>query len=253
MARIFITGSSDGLGLLTAKKLISEGHRVVLHARNKNRAQNTIDQAPGAENVLIGDLSDIAETKKLASKVNELGKFDSIIHNAGILHVSEKEKNKDGVPLLFAVNTLAPYILTALINRPKRLVYTCSSMHMQGNASEANLKAFIEGKTFPSYSDTKLHDLILALALDRKWPNVVVNAVDPGWVPTKMGGSNARDDLNKGFETQAWLAVSQDAEALKSGRLLFHKNEVKFHKQAAMVEIQEKLVAVCEKISGVTL
>ena len=156
------------------------------------------------------------------------------------------------MPLLFAVNTLAPYMLTALIERPERLVYTSSGMHRQGDASNAKLAVLAEGKAFPSYSDTKLHDLILALAVGRKWPGVISNAVDPGWVPTKMGGAGAPDDLDKGYETQVWLSIAQEAEALKSGRLLFHKKEVEFNIQAAQEDIQEKLLAVCEKISGVT-
>lgn len=252
MARIFITGSSDGLGLLAAKKLIAEGHRVVLHARNEERAQHAVCHAPGAESVVIGDLSSMEETKQLARKVNKLGMFNAIIHNAGILNVADKAKSKDGLPLIFAVNTLAPYMLTALIERPERLVFTCSSMHRQGDAGEAKLAALEAGKAFPTYSDTKLHDLILALAVSRRWPDVISNAVDPGWVPTKMGGAGAPDDLDKGYETQAWLAVAQDADALKCGRLLFHKKEVEFNKQAAQENIQEKLLAVCERLSGIS-
>nr|WP_321453984.1 SDR family NAD(P)-dependent oxidoreductase [uncultured Carboxylicivirga sp.] len=253
MSRVFITGSSDGLGLLAAQKLIADGHQVVLHARNDERAKSAIDKAPGAETVLIGDLSVINETKELAYKVNELGEFDAVIHNAGILHVEEKAKSKDGVPLLFAVNTLAPYILTALIHPPKRLVYTCSSMHRQGDARETKLEALANGNVFPSYSDTKLHDLILALAVQRKWPDVVTNAVDPGWVPTKMGGAGARDDLHKGYETQTWLATSTNEKALKGGRLLFHQKEVDFNPQAKDIIIQNKLLSICEQISGVKI
>ena len=253
MSRIFITGSADGLGLLAAKKLISEGHQVVLHARNEERAKEAMRQAPGAENVLVGDLSVISETKQLALKVNELGKFNTVIHNAGILHVPEKAKSKDGLPLLFAVNTLAPYILTALTTRPERIIYLSSSMHRQGDASNTMLESIAQGKVFPSYSDTKLYDLILALAFGNKWPDVIVNAVDPGWVPTKMGGAGARDNLDKGYETQAWLAVSDEAKALERGRLLFHKQEVDFKQQAAQKDIQDTLLKLCEEISQVSL
>ena len=252
MARIFITGSADGLGNLAAKKLVAEGHEVVLHARNEERAKHAFSKVPGAEKVLIADLSNIEETKNLAKQVNELGSFDAIIHNAGILNVSSNAKSKDDLPLLFAVNTLAPYILTAMINRPERLIYMSSSMHRGGNAREDQLDAILEGKKNPSYSDTKLHDLILALSVARKWPEVVSNAVDPGWVPTKMGGSSAPDSLQKGFETQAWLATSNDADALKSGRLLFHQKEVDFNQQAAQRDIQEKLLAICEELSQVS-
>ncbi len=252
MARIFITGSSDGLGQLAAKKLVAEGHQVILHARNEERAKQAISKVPGAEKVLIADLSGIEETKRLAEQVNALGSFDAIIHNAGILNVPSNGKSKDGLPLLFAVNTLATYILTAMINRPKRLIYLSSSMHLGGDARENQLNAILEGKKNPGYSDTKLHDLILALAVAREWPEVISNAVDPGWVPTKMGGSSAPDSLEKGFETQVWLATSNDTEALKSGHLLFHKKEVSINRQAAQQGIQEKLLAICEELSQVS-
>ena len=252
MARIFITGSSDGLGQLAAKSLVKIGHEVVLHARNKERAKDALAAVPGAEKVLTADLSSIEETKKLAEEVNDLGSFDAVIHNAGIYRVSTGVKSKDGLPLIFAVNSIAPYILTALINRPKRLVYLSSGLHRGGNAGESELDALLEGKNEPGYSDTKLHDLILSMAVDRKWGGTISNAVDPGWVPTKMGGSSASDDLDKGYETQVWLAVAKDEEATKSGRYLFHKKERNFNQQAKDEKTQEKFLAICEKLTGVS-
>src|SRR6516164_8694388 len=130
MARIFITGSADGLGQLSAKSLIDQGHQVVLHARNTKRGRDAIEQNPGAETVLTGDLSDIEETKSLAREVNRLGKFDAVIHNAGVYQRFSKE--------IFAVNTLAPYVLTCLIERPRRLIYLSSGMHLQGRAKLEN-------------------------------------------------------------------------------------------------------------------
>ena len=124
MARIFITGSADGLGALAAKSLVEKRHQVVLHARNEKRGLDALKKISGAENVLTGDLSSIEETIKLADKVNSLGTFDAVIHNAGVYRASSKE--------IFSVNTLAPYILTCLIQKPKRLIYLTSGMHFQG-------------------------------------------------------------------------------------------------------------------------
>src|SRR5438128_52402 len=115
MARIFITGSADGLGLLSAKALVADGHQVVVHARNAARAQDALARTPGAETVLTADLSRIEDTKLLAAKVNKLGLFDAVIHNAAVYHSPGNE--------IFAVNTLAPYILTCLIQKPQRLIY----------------------------------------------------------------------------------------------------------------------------------
>jgi NAD(P)-dependent dehydrogenase (short-subunit alcohol dehydrogenase family) len=239
MARIFITGSVDGLGQLAAKLLVRQGHRVVLHARNAERGKVAMEKVPGAEQVLLGDLSVNEETINLADKVNAAGHFDAIIHNAAVYQSAASE--------IFAVNSLAPYILTCLIQKPERLIFMSSGMHHQGNPNLQNLS----GTPFLcSYSDSKLHILILTKAVARKWPDVYVNAVNPGWVPTKMGGSNAPDNLNEGAETQAWLAVSNTDEARVSGRYFFHKQEKHYLQAADEIIIQDKLLSIYEKISG---
>ena len=129
MVRVFITGSSDGLGLLAARVLIEQGHEVVVHGRNEGRSREALAAAPGARGVVSGDLSTIAGTRRVANEVNKLGLVDAVIHNAGIGYREGRVEIEPGVPTVFAVNVLAPYILTALIERPKRLVYVSSGMH----------------------------------------------------------------------------------------------------------------------------
>jgi NAD(P)-dependent dehydrogenase (short-subunit alcohol dehydrogenase family) len=241
MARIFITGSSDGLGLMAAQFLASKGHQVVLHARNAERGDDALRKLPGAEKVLTADLSNMEETKELAAKVNALGNFDAIIHNAGVYHATNE--------MIFAVNTLAPYILTCLIHKPGRLIYMSSGLHLHGNP---DLKNFSWDKVGASYSDSKLHDVILCMAVARKWPGVYANAVNPGWVPTKMGGSGAPDSLEKGFLTQAWLAVSSDPQARVSGCYFYHKEQKDYLPEAGDMNVQEKFLALCAEISGIS-
>lgn len=190
MARIFITGSTDGIGLLAAQKLLALGHNVLLHARNETRGRQAIEKLPGAEGFVAADLRELKEIKSLANKVNDFGAFDAIIHNAGTYQAPAKE--------MFAVNTLAPYILTSLIHKPKRLVYISSDLHLQGHPKLEYFKTNVERI---SYSDTKLHVMMLAKAIAKHWRDVYANAVTPGWVPTKMGGQGAPDDLNKGADT----------------------------------------------------
>ena len=242
MARIFITGSADGLGLMAAKLLVKEGHQVVLHARNSERGKHALDNLPAAEKVLLAELSSIDETKRLADEVNALGSFDAIIHNAGVYQASPN--------VIFRVNSLAPYILTCLIEKPKRLVYLSSGMHLQGDPTLKGLTGHTPGC---SYSDSKLHDVILSMAVSGKWPDVLSNSVNPGWVATKMGGAGAPDNLQEGSETQVWLAVSTDEKAKVSGRYFHHKKEDHYLPQAAEAVVQEKFIDLCRAISGVDL
>jgi NAD(P)-dependent dehydrogenase (short-subunit alcohol dehydrogenase family) len=245
MAKIFITGSTDGLGYLAARLLLSQGHEVVLHARNAERAQQVQKKLSGEEKVLIADLSNIEETKILASEVNAIGSFDAIIHNAGVNQVTNE--------VIFAVNTLAPYILTCLIKKPKRLIYISSGMHLHGNPNMEPLADVTKRAShYPTYSDSKLHVLMLCKAVSRKWPEVYANAVNPGWVPTKMGGAGAPDNLEKGYQTQAWLAVSNDDAAKVSGFYFYHQKQKDYLYAADDPALQEKFLTVCEKISGVS-
>jgi NAD(P)-dependent dehydrogenase (short-subunit alcohol dehydrogenase family) len=241
MARIFITGSSDGLGQLAAKALTEQGHEVVLHARNSVRARYALEKTPKAVTVVTGDLSVIDEIKKVAEEANALGPFDAVIHNAGVYHSTDD--------LIFTVNVIAPYLLTCLIEKPKRLIYLSSGMHQGGRANLESLS-----KTHRvNYSDSKLYILLLAKAVARFWPDVYSNAVDPGWVPTKMGGPGAPDDLRKGYETQVWLAVSNEDKAMVTGRYLFHQKEKSYNQSADNIDLQDEFLHICKEITGVNL
>src|SRR3954451_11637103 len=175
MPRVFITGSADGLGRLAAETLLEAGHEVVVHVRNDERLTAVEDLLDRGAVAVVGDLSDVEQTRALARNVNGLGLLDAVVHNAGVYTG----------PHVIPVNVVAPYLLTALIDRPRRLVYLSSGMHYSGHAA-------VDGA---SYSDSKLFVTALAVAVARLWPDVLSNAVDPGWVPTRMGGPGAPDDL----------------------------------------------------------
>ncbi|MBL8055696.1 MAG: SDR family NAD(P)-dependent oxidoreductase [Anaerolineales bacterium] len=240
MARILITGAADGLGQLAARSLVDQGHQVVLHARHAERGRQALRSVPGAAHVIVGDLSDIAATKQVAHEANAWGPFEAVLHNAGVYDAS--------LETIFAVNVIAPYVLTCLMQKPGRLIYLSSGMHLQGRA---RLEDFKRGRGRVSYSDSKLYVVMLCLAVARRWPEVYANAVDPGWVPTKMGGPGAPDDLQQGYETQAWLAVSHDHRVKVSGRYFYHLAESRCHPQAGDVRLQEKFLGLCEEITGV--
>lgn len=255
MARVFITGSADGLGRMAAQLLIEQGHHVVLHARSEQRGQEALAAVPGAETVVIGDLTSIAQTRKVADQVNAFDSLDSVIHNAGIGYKEPRRiATEDGLPQVFAVNTLAPYILTALIRRPKRLVYLSSGLHQSGDASLKDLAwEHRPWRGQQAYCDTKLHDVLLAFAIARRWPDVFSNALEPGWVATKMGGAGATDDLDQGHRTQVWLAASDDPDALVTGKYFYHRKLRTPNPPAGDTDRQEELLTACKRFSGVEL
>ena len=252
MLRIFITGSADGLGQMAARLLVAQGHQVVLHARHAERAHEAMQAVKGAEAAISGDLSSIEETMRVAQDVNRLGHFDAVIHNAAVGYREPRRiETEDGLSHVFAVNTMAPYILTALIDRPQRLVYLSSGLHESGDSSLDDLlwqQRSWQGSS--AYSDSKLHDILLAFGVARRWPGVRSNALEPGWVPTKMGGPGAPDDMELARITQSWLAVSDEPAAHVTGRYFRYQREIGTHPAAHSVEVQDGLLAVCADLTG---
>lgn len=234
MAVIFITGSADGLGRAAAQTLLEHGHEVVVHVRNNNRLTAVRELQDRGAAAVIGDLSDLEETRSVADQVNRLGPIDAVIHNAAVL----------SGPQVLPVNVVAPYLLTALIQRPKRLVYLSSGMHRGGRPSLTDMDWSGQRAT-GSYSDSKLIVTTLAIAVARIWTDVFSNAVDPGWVPTKMGGAGAPDDLRLGHLTQEWLATSDDPEARTSGGYWYHQRRAdpapRVHDRQFQDELLEEL------------
>lgn len=255
MGSIFVTGSADGIGQETARALIETGHRVVMHARNNERAEAIHASHPGAAGVVVGDAASLKQTRELAEAANALGPFDAVIHNVGVGGgVPSSVVTEDGLAHIFQVNVLTPYVLTALMRRPERLVYLTSGREADGVADLDDLQH--ERKPWSgtqAYSDSKLYDVMLAFAVARRWPEVRSNAVDPGWIKTRMGGPNAPDGLAEGAETQVWLASSDDPAAALTGRYLKRRTDLRANPAAYDIALQERLLAACEAMSGVSL
>lgn len=252
MKRVFITGSTTGLGLLAGKLLLEKGHHVVLHARNEHSAQEARNQLKQDVPFVIGDISDLTQMKSVVEQVNTLGPLDSIIHNAGVYERHSEQFTKEGLRTMFAVNVLAPFVISALLPRPERMVFMSSGMHLDG---KFDLKD-PQWKTRPwnsteAYCDSKLYDLMLTKWFARKWPETFINAVNPGWVPTRMGGAGAPDDLTKGAETQVWLSVSSEPGAFVTGKYFHHMKQHHSNPEADSKEAQDDLVSYLEEISCV--
>jgi NAD(P)-dependent dehydrogenase (short-subunit alcohol dehydrogenase family) len=254
LARIFITGSTDGLGRGAAQTLMEDGHEVVLHARSRKRAADIDGLASRGARVVIGDLASAAETKDIADQVNVIGRMDAVIHNAGIYRSAGRSATPEGHARTLAVNTLAPYMLTALIERPERLIYLSSGLHRGGGNSLQDVdwieRRWDDGR---AYAESKLFITALALAVARRWPDVLSNAVDPGWVPTKMGGRGAPGDLEQGHLTQTWLAVSGDHAAKVSGGYWHHHEQQSPAAAASDSGFQGRLAARLAALTGVKL
>ena len=261
MARIFVTGSSDGLGRMAAQLLVGQGHTVVLHARDPARGRDAMAAVPGAETVLCADLASLRQTRGLAEQANALGPFDAVIHNAAVGYREKRRiPTEDGLSHVFAVNTLAPYVLTALMHRPRRLVYVSSELHRRGDPSLRDLNwADRPWRGNQAYSDTKLHDVLLAFAAARLWPGVKSNAMEPGWVPTKMS-PRATGDLDAAHRTQVWLAVGGTDESagesgaeVGSGGYYYHLRPRPPSGAATDEARQDRLLDACASLTGISM
>jgi NAD(P)-dependent dehydrogenase (short-subunit alcohol dehydrogenase family) len=268
VARVFITGSADGIGRLTAQLLVAGGHDVVLHARSERRAADARAGVPEAREVVVGDLSSIAAVRSVAEQINAAEPLDAVVHNAAVGDTEPSRiETVDGLAHVFAVNVLAPYLLTALIGgsdlsgqpgepgkhgqpgQPGRLVYVSSGMQLNG-ARDLDDAQWTRRRWSGSraYSDSKLFLTMLAFAVARRRPAVRSNSADPGWVPTRMGGPGATDDLSLAPVTQAWLAT--DAEV--TGEHFFHRQPASVHPDTRVPAYQEELLAYCATLTGVT-
>jgi NAD(P)-dependent dehydrogenase (short-subunit alcohol dehydrogenase family) len=252
MANVLVTGSSDGIGRQTALELARSGNQVVIHARNDQRAQEARDAVPEAAAVVVGELSSLADTRALAQAAIDVGPYDAIIHNVGVGSADARSVTEDGFERIFQVNVLAPYMLTCLLPVPPRLVYLTSGLESQGEVRLDDLQ--FERRPWngtQAYSDSKLWDVVLAFAVARHYPRTLSNAVDPGWIKTRMGGPGATDDLLAGAETQVWLATSEDSAATVTGRYFKRRRELPANPAAYEVGVQEQFLRVAAQLTGV--
>ena len=254
MSKIFITGSSDGIGQAGAKLLADQGHKVFLHARNSDRGKQAREAVPKCADVVIGDISTADGAKKTAEAAEKHGPFDTIIHNAGLGPSNKDNKTADGFQSTFAVNSLAPYILTALMQKPKRLLYLSSGLHSGGSDNLSNDITWSKRpfQSMQAYSDSKLHDIMLANAVARYWPDVQSCSMDPGWIKTKMGGGGAPGQVGTPGKALAdYAGGKSDITGERTGVYFNPQGARSPHKGAQSEAKQDEFVKICEELSGV--
>ena len=256
MSRVFITGSADGLGRMAGAMLAKQGHAVTLHARNDRRADDAWRAVPAAEAVVTGDLATITGMRQVAKAANAAGRFDAVIHNAGIGYLEPRRVlTEDGLEHVFAVNVLAPYLLTALIDPPARLVYLSSGMHRGGGSGPV-------GPAMGPAALERLPGLLRQQAL-RRGPRLrgrppVAGRRCPtrsnraGW-RRRWAGAGAPDDLSLGPVTQAWLAVSDDPAATVTAGYFYHQRLRQVHPAARDAAFQDELLDYCASLTGTAL
>ena len=216
--------------------------------------------ADGGANLLdvlretVGDLSVIDGIRQTADSASAHGPFDVVIHNAGVGSAPARHPTADSLERIFAVNVLGPYLLTALMPLPARLVYLTSGLESSGRVNLADLQWERRAwNGMQAYCDSKLYDVLLAFAVARRHPDLLSNAVDPGWIKTKLGGPGATDELPVGADTQVWLATSGEPEALVTGRYFKWRQDLRANPEAYDTDLQEALLAACAKLTGTEL
>jgi NAD(P)-dependent dehydrogenase (short-subunit alcohol dehydrogenase family) len=254
-SRIFVTGSGQGIGAETVRQLLEHGHEVVAHARNQTRAEHIRTSHSGIAGVVIGDLADMVSTRDLAHQANDHGPYDAIIHNAGRGGGSGlRQLSVDGFELIFHTNIVGPYMLTCLMPLASRMVYLTSGLEADGVWNSDDLQWESRAwKGMQAYCDTKLHDSMLAFELASRHPEITVNAVDPGWIKTAMGGSGAPDPVSLGAETQVWLATSDHPIARATGQYLKRQKVLIPNPTTRDVAARGALMAELERITGLAL
>jgi NAD(P)-dependent dehydrogenase (short-subunit alcohol dehydrogenase family) len=239
--RILITGSADGLGHAAADTLLADGHDVVVHARNQDRAAGLGELVERGADLVVSDFTDRSAVRRLAAELNGRDRLDVVIHNAGVW----------SGPAVMPVNIIAPYLLTALLKRVQRHVYISSGSHLDGQPTLQGIDW--QGTTPGSYADSKLFLTTLSTAVARFHPDLASNSVNPGWVPTKMGGPSAPDDFDLGHRTQEWLATSNQPRALTNGGYWFHQQPQRTHPAVKDQAFQNELLRTLAAETGTPL
>lgn len=242
MGRILVTGATDGLGKLTAKTLLNHGHDVIIHARNQARLPSVRDLIEHGAEPVVADFSKPDEIHRLLDKLERRAPIDVVIHNAGVLTG----------PTLLPVNAVAPYLVTARMSGAARHIYLSSGYHLRGSVDLSGVD-WSGTRATRNYDDSKLFVTALMAATARLRPSVLAHAVDPGWMPTKLGGAAATGELALGVATQVWIAETRDSAVFNSGQYWRYQTPRSVHPAVRDARFQDELLDSLRAFTGVSL
>jgi NAD(P)-dependent dehydrogenase (short-subunit alcohol dehydrogenase family) len=260
MSRILVTGSAQGIGAEVARRLLAEGHEVAVHGRSPERAATALDANPGATVALVGAFDNLDSTRAFAADANAAGPWDVIVHNAALGPDQPSRRDTvDGIEQMFHVNVVSPYLLTCLMPVAPRMIYIGSDASQEGGPNLDDVqwtRRAWDGHPWPglpAYSDSKLYLSMIAIELGTRFPGHAVNIVHPGWVQTSMGGPNAAIPVDQGADTPVWMATSDDALALGSGRFIHRRAEEALNPAAHDPALRARLFDILTALTGETL
>jgi NAD(P)-dependent dehydrogenase (short-subunit alcohol dehydrogenase family) len=262
---VLVTGATDGIGRETALALAGSGMRVLVHGRDRRRTEATCDELrakfPGAQaDPLVADLASLAAVRSLATEVySRTDRLDVLINNAGVF-MKRRQVSVDGYEMTFAVNHLAPFLLTALLgdllatSAPARVVTVSSVAHQRGKLDFDNLQSERSFDGYGAYSASKLANVLFAfeLAARRRLDRITSNALHPGVVTTKLlheGFGSTGISPADGARNSVYLATSPDVEGI-SGMYFDNCRPGRVAPASEQADLRERLWVLSERLTG---
>jgi NAD(P)-dependent dehydrogenase (short-subunit alcohol dehydrogenase family) len=263
---ILVTGSTDGIGRQTALELLRLGHRVIVHGRSPDKttaAAEGLRTESGSQAVDAwpAELASLAALRAAApALLASHPKLDVLLHNAGVF-MNERRLSVDGFELTFAVNHLAPFLLTHLLApaleaaAPSRVVVVSSVAHGRGPLDFADLQLQTGFTGYAAYARSKMCNVLFASELAERWKEkrIAANSLHPGVVGTKLlkegFGMDGNDSLAQGAATSVHLAVAPEVEGV-TGKYFSSRREAALGRYARDPEVRRKLWEESARLTG---
>ncbi len=260
---ILVTGATDGIGKATAMELARHGARVIVHGRKAEKVAQIQAEIgrfiPGNKvETAVADLSSLSQVRSLARYLTDhFERLDVLLHNAGVF-MKQRQLSADGFEMTFAVNHLAPFLLThellPLLRASQARVITVSSgTHHRGRINFDDLQAERQFDGYAAYSQSKLANILFANELaQREQGTITSNALHPGVINTNLlreGFGGGGDTVEKGAATSVYLALSPEV-ANTTGKYFSNSRETPVAAHALDQATQQRLWQVSSRLAA---